>query len=99
MIKSDLSDGFTFRSPDDDQLDKDGYKKKCWPGACIIDRYDLLTIIESDDEAFVRYLADFHNGASFRVTEYRKFQDGQIKEIDGYWGVLPRNVEGMERFR
>jgi len=58
-----------------------------------------VTIIEHGDEAFVRYPADWHNGASFRVTEYMKFQDGKIKGIDGYWGFLPRNVEGMERFR
>jgi hypothetical protein len=98
-IESLLADGFTFRSPDDDQIDKHAYKKKCWPGVEIIDTYDLVTIIEHGDEAFVRYPAHWHNGASFRVTEYMKFQDGKIKEIDGYWGFLPRNVEGMERFR
>lgn len=99
MIESLLADGFTFTSPDDDQIDKDAYKKKCWPLAQIIDRYELLTIISAGSEAFVRYLADFHNGASFRVTESMQFQDGKIKEIEGYWGFLPRNVEGMERFR
>jgi hypothetical protein len=98
-MESLLADGFTLRSPDDDQMDKHVYKKKGWLGARIIDTYDLLTLIEHGDEAFVSYLADFHNGASFRVTENMQFQDGNIEEIDGYWGVLPRNVEGMERFR
>lgn len=99
LIESLLAEGFTFTSPDDDHIDKDAYKKKCWPGAQIIDRYELLTIISAGEEAFVRYLAHWHNGASFRVTEYMKFQDGKIMEIEGYWGFLPRNVAGMERLR
>src|SRR5262249_44446358 len=73
--------------------------KKCWLGARIIDTDDLVTLIEHGDEAFVSSLADFHNGASFRVPASLQFQDGKIKEVDGYWGVLPRNGEGMARVR
>jgi hypothetical protein len=85
-MESLLADGFTLRSPDDDQMDKHAYKKKCWPGARIIDTDNLVTLIKHDDGVFVSSLADFHNGASFRMTESMQFQDETIKEIDGYWG-------------
>ena len=53
-----LADSFPLRSPGDDQMDRHVYKKKRWPGARIIDTYDLLTLIEHGDEAFVGSLAD-----------------------------------------
>ena len=85
-VEGALADGFVFTSPFDDQIDKRTYQQKCWPHAEEVERYDVDKVIENGSEAFVRYQCWMKDGKSIRCTEYFKFINGKIAEIDVFWG-------------
>jgi hypothetical protein len=86
-VEGALAEGFTFTSPnDDDHIDKRRYKEKCWPEAAKIEKIDVNKVIESADEAFVRYRLRTKDGKSFQNTEYFRFVGGKIKEIEVFFG-------------
>jgi ketosteroid isomerase-like protein len=90
-IEAKLADDFTFTSPnDDDHIDKRRYKEKCWPGAEGIEKIDIRTIIERGDEAFARYHLRMKDGKSFQNTEYFRFANGRIREIEVFFGSPDR---------
>jgi uncharacterized protein YndB with AHSA1/START domain len=88
LIEHVLADGFTFTSPNnDDHINVEAFKEKCWPQASrIMKRFDVDKVISSGDEAFARYQAITIHGASIRNTEYFKFENGKIKEIEVFFG-------------
>jgi uncharacterized protein YndB with AHSA1/START domain len=88
LIKHLLADGFTFTSPNnDDHINVEAFKEKCWPQASkMMKRFDVDKVISNGDEAFARYQAITIDGASIRNTEYFKFENGKIKEIEVFFG-------------
>ncbi len=86
MLKSLLADGFTFTSPNDDHIDVNVYKERCWPNSANIKRFDIDKLMINGDEAFVTYNGWTTSGKLFRNTEYFKFKDGKIKENVCYFG-------------
>jgi ketosteroid isomerase-like protein len=83
-----LADGFTFTSPNnDDHIDIKRFKEKCWPGAYKIKKFDVAKIIGSGDEAYATYTCTTVDGKFFRNTEYYKFKDGKIAEIEVFFGT------------
>ena len=82
-----LADGFTFTSPNnDDHINKQSFKTRCWPQVDYLERFDLESIIGKDHEAFVKYLCRTKNGKSFRNTEYFRFKGGKVAAIEVYFG-------------
>src|SRR5512141_3515804 len=69
-----LSDDFTFTSPRDDHLSKAHYFERCFPHGDQFRAHQIEQICEQDDEAFVRYLAELHDGTRFRNTEYFRIE-------------------------
>src|SRR6266508_2555200 len=45
-----LAEDFTFSSPLDVGLDREGYFERCWPGAGQGQKFNLLRLVEHDDE-------------------------------------------------
>ncbi|MBB6108640.1 SnoaL-like domain-containing protein [Mucilaginibacter lappiensis] len=87
-VESILTDKFTFTSPnDDDHININNYKEKCWPESDKIDKYNLEKIIEVGNEAFVRYQCWTTDGKSFRNTEYFRLSNGKIEEIEVFFGA------------
>ena len=80
-----LADDFTFTSPYDDHINKHEYKQKCWNSVKEIEEYKYVTIMESGDEAFVRYKSRL-NGMLVQNTEHFHFQNGKIKGVDVFFG-------------
>ncbi|MGH9759964.1 MAG: nuclear transport factor 2 family protein, partial [Blastocatellia bacterium] len=86
-VESLLADDFTFTSPNgDDHIGKGSFKAKCWPEAKWIARFELESVIERDNEAFVKYLCRTENGRSFRNIEHFRFAGGKVAAIDCYFG-------------
>jgi ketosteroid isomerase-like protein len=50
-----LSEDFTFSSPPDPHLDRDGWFERCWPGAGRGQEFDFVRLVESGDEVIVTY--------------------------------------------
>ncbi|MGP8215850.1 MAG: nuclear transport factor 2 family protein [Bacteroidia bacterium] len=86
MLNSLLADGFVFNSPNDDSIDVNTYKERCWPNSVNIKRFDIEKLVIEGDDAFVTYNGWTNDGRLFRNTEYFKFKDGKIKENACYFG-------------
>jgi hypothetical protein len=86
MLTSLLADGFVFNSPNDDHIDLNTYKVRCWPNSASIKKFDIDKLVIDGDDAFVTYNGWTNDGRLFRNTEYFRFQDGKIKENACYFG-------------
>ncbi|NGP46880.1 nuclear transport factor 2 family protein [Bacillaceae bacterium SIJ1] len=81
-----LCQDFTFRSPVDDQIDRQTYFAKCWPSCKDIDRYYIQNLFTEGDEAIIRYECVLKSGATFQNMEHFRFNGTQIKEVIVYFG-------------
>jgi len=86
-----LSDDFRFSSPDDPDIDKADYFRKCWPVSEKAKFYKIEKFIEEDEEAFIQYECETITGKKFRNTEYFKFKDYKISKVEVYYGSQPYN--------
>jgi len=84
-----LSDDFTFTSPFDDRLDKAAYFARCWPQAQRFRQFEIETLCDRGDEAFVRYECAIETGPRFRNLEYFRIEGERICEVEVYFGSLP----------
>jgi hypothetical protein len=85
-LKSILSSGFTFSSPNDDHIDLNTYHHRCWPNCQNTKRFDIDKLVMGKNEAFVTYNGWTNDSRVFRNTEYFKFEDGKITENDCFFG-------------
>jgi ketosteroid isomerase-like protein len=83
-----LTDDFTFSSAaGDDHISKAKFKAQCWDTQiAFIDRFDMESLVEKGNEAFVKYLGHTKNGKSFRNVEHITFRDDKIASIECYFG-------------
>ena len=87
LIELLLSDGYTFSSPPDPLLDRDGYFERCWPGAgANVAGFELLRLVEVGDEVLVTYIATRPDGTRFQNTEIFGFEGGRIARTEVYFG-------------
>lgn len=85
-VEALLAEDFTFHSPPDPELDRDGYFERCWPNAGLIESYDFKRLIESGDEVVVTYESTKTDGSRFRNTEVLTFDGGRISRAEVYFG-------------
>jgi hypothetical protein len=82
-----LSDDFTFSSPPDPLLDRDGWFERCWPGAGAGQQFELLRLVGSGDEVIVTYELRRPDGSGGRNTEVLTFDDrDRIVRTEVYFG-------------
>jgi hypothetical protein len=82
-----LSDDFTFSSPPDPQLDRDGWWERCWPGAGRGQSFEFLRLVEAGDEVIVTYELRRPDGSGGRNTEVVTFDDeDRIVRTEVYFG-------------
>ena len=84
-----LADNFTFTSAaGDDHISKSAFKKQCWETQInFIERFDLVRVFGSGNEAFVLYVCRTKNGKSFRNVEYLRLRDDKVEAIECYFGA------------
>lgn len=81
-----LGEDFTFTSPIDDHIDRARYFERCWPYSQISRRFRILNLVETDNEALVRYQCEFEGQGGFRSTEYFRIEGNKIREVCVYFG-------------
>jgi SnoaL-like protein len=83
-----LTDDFTFSSAaGDDHISKSAFKKQCWETQIgFIDRFELESMFENANEAFVKYLGHTKNGKAFRNVEHFTFRGNKIAALECYFG-------------
>jgi ketosteroid isomerase-like protein len=84
-----LADDFTFTSAaGDDHISKSAFKAQCWETQInFIQRFDLLRVFGSGNEAFVMYVCRTKNGKTFRNVEYIRLRDDKLEAIECYFGA------------
>ena len=89
VVGAMLTDDFTFSSAaGDDHISKSTFKTRCWETQIgFIDRFELESMFENANEAFVKYLGHTKNGKTFRNVEHFLFRDGKIAAIECYFGA------------
>jgi ketosteroid isomerase-like protein len=84
-----LTDDFTFSSAaGDDHISKSAFKTQCWDTQIgLIARFELESMFEDANEAFVKYLCRTKNGKAFRNVEHFTFRAGKIATLECYFGA------------
>lgn len=87
-----LADAFTFSSPQDDHLTKQEFYDRCWLVAkdAFVD-VTIVTLMQQGNEFMLRCTSPFVNGVLNRTAEYLRVENGKIAEVDGYWGLQPKD--------
>jgi ketosteroid isomerase-like protein len=82
-----LRDDFSFSSPPDPELDREGWFERCWPGAGRGQRFEFLRLVPSGDEVIVTYELRRPDGSGGRNTEILSFDDqDRIVRTEVYFG-------------
>jgi ketosteroid isomerase-like protein len=86
FFEEHLSEDFSFSSPPDPKLDRDGYFERCWPGAGRAQEFDFVRLIESGDEVIVTYDMRRPDGSAGRNTEILTLDGDTISRVEVYFG-------------
>lgn len=87
-----IADDFRFTSPLDNGIDRERYFAICWPNSANIAGFEVVHIVENDEQVFVTYEAQSKQ-ARFRNTEILTIRDGQIVALEVYFGWnVPHDV-------
>lgn len=91
-----IADDFHFTSPLDNRLDRDSYFARCWPNSRMISGFEFVHLAADGDCVFVTYEAESTTGKRFRNTEVMTIRDGQIHEVEVFfgWNLPHAAVEG-----
>ena len=80
-----IADDFRFTSPLDNVLDRDSYFAICWPNSENTEGFEIVHMVEHGAQVFVTYEGESKQ-ARFRNTEILTVRDGQITEVEVYFG-------------
>src|SRR5262245_61798556 len=86
VVEAAFAPNFSFHSPPDPELDRDGYFERCWPGAGNRNEFEFVRTIAAGDEVIVTYEATRTDGSRFRNTEVLTFDGERIVAVEVYFG-------------
>lgn len=93
LIERIVGEPFSFTSPYDDHIDRATYFERCWANADRIGAIRIEKLFVEGSEAFVRYAVTPKTGSAFHNTEFLRFEDGKLREVEVYFG----EVNGVEQ--
>ena len=94
-----IADDFHFTSPLDNRIDRETYFARCWPNSDWIKGFDYINLVPDGKRVFVTYEGHSTKGNRFRNTEILSVDNGQIVEVEVYFGwSIPAQSE-TGRFR
>jgi ketosteroid isomerase-like protein len=85
-IEELIAADFHFTSPLDNRIDRASYFARCWPNSERIDGFNFINLVRNGDRVLVTYEGHTTNGERFRNTEIVTVRDGQIVEVEVYFG-------------
>jgi ketosteroid isomerase-like protein len=89
-----IADDFHFTSPLDNRIDRKTYFARCWPNSEWIRDFDYINLVPDGDRVFVTYEGHSSKASRFRNTEILTLRDGQIVEVEVYFGwSIPHKAE------
>jgi ketosteroid isomerase-like protein len=85
FVEQAITEDFSFSSPVDPHLDRNGYFERCWPHAGQGGTFEFVRLIEHGDEVIVTYEMR-HDGTKGRNTEVLTFRGDKIRRAEVYFG-------------
>jgi ketosteroid isomerase-like protein len=93
MIEDLLGDDFTFTSPLNDRIDQTEYLKRYWSNSQNIHNFQIEKLFENGNEALVSYECETKAGKKFRNTEWFRFEEGKLKEVQVFFGEETQSIK------
>src|SRR5882757_2891245 len=82
-----LAEDLVFTSPQDDHIDKKAYFERCFPTTQRLDSQEILELASAgEDGVFIMYEYVLKTGERHRNTEFITVRNGQIVEIQVFFG-------------
>jgi SnoaL-like domain len=89
-----IADDFHFTSPLDNRINRETYFARCWPNSAWIQDFAYINLVPDGDRVFVTYEGQSTKGNRFRNTEIFTLRNGQIVEVEVYFGwSVPHKAE------
>jgi uncharacterized protein YndB with AHSA1/START domain len=85
-IERVIAADFRFTSPLDNAIDRQTYFERCWPNSEWIEGFDFINLVRDGQRVFVTYEGHGARGYTFRNTEIVTVRDGQIVDVEVYFG-------------
>jgi ketosteroid isomerase-like protein len=85
-IEKLIAPDFHFTSPLDNRIDRATYFARCWPNREWMEGFDFINLVADGDKVFATYESCKANGERFRNTEIVTVRNGQIVEVEVYFG-------------
>ena len=85
-IEALIADDFHFTSSLDNRIDRAAYFARCWPNSQFAEGFEFIHLVLSGAQVFVTYEARSADGHRFRNTEIVTVRDGQIVDVEVYFG-------------
>jgi ketosteroid isomerase-like protein len=81
-----IAEDFHFTSPLDNRIDRATYFARCWSNSEWIDGFEFKNLVADGDRVLVTYEGRKATGEKFRNTEIVTVRNGQIVEVEVYFG-------------
>jgi ketosteroid isomerase-like protein len=82
-----LAHDLVFTSPQDDHIDKAAYLERCFPTVDRLRSQEILEVVAADGGGvFIMYEYELRSGDRHRNTEYITVLNGQLSEIQVFFG-------------
>jgi ketosteroid isomerase-like protein len=82
-----IAENFTFTSPQDDHIDRAAYFERCFPTTDRLNWQKTLDLVSAGgDGVFILYEYELKTGARHRNTEFITVRDGQLTEVQVFFG-------------
>jgi hypothetical protein len=92
-----LAPDFSFTSPLDNGLDRDGFFRICWPHGIAIEAFDLVGLVEDGNRVWVNYIARQTDGRQFTNVERLTIRGQRIAQVQVFFGwAVPHPVPAGE---
>jgi ketosteroid isomerase-like protein len=94
LLERTLAEDFHFTSPLDNYIDRETYFERCWPNSEQAEHFEFIHLVPDGDRVFVTYEGFTASGHRFRNTEIVTIRDGQVVEVEVYFGwSIPHEAE------
>lgn len=84
-----IAPDFHFTSPLDNRIDRKTYFERCRPNNRFIEDFEFIHLTTDGGRVFVTYEARRLDETRFRNTEIVTVKDGQIVDVEVYFGWNP----------
>lgn len=86
FVENNLAEDFTFTTQYEDHINKRDFKEKCWDTITQIGEFEIVTVVEGEREAFVRYKNTINNEKVQNAEQFVFDDDDQIKSVTVFFG-------------